>query len=70
MIVDPETREAFRGGGTDPRSSGPLFFTSRENADAYAREHGIAEYTAHEVPGSLLSRMKGKPHWLDGRPGS
>jgi hypothetical protein len=66
MMINPETREAFRV-GDDPKTSGPLFFTSPAELERYARERGIAEYTVHEVPGSVLERMKGKPHWVDGK---
>ena len=69
MMVDPETREAFRMGGTDPRTSGPLFFTSREAMAAYARQEGIGAYEVYEVPSGVIGRMKGKPHWVDGKPG-
>ena len=65
MIIDPETKEAFRM-GEDPKSSGPLFFTSREALDAYADANSIQRYEVYEVPRGVLSRMKGKPHWLDG----
>lgn len=66
MIVDPLTREAYRE-GDDAEVSGPLFFTSREALDEYAREEAIEDYTIHEVPAGVLTRMKGKPHWIDGR---
>jgi hypothetical protein len=66
MIVDALTREAYRE-GDDPASSGPLFFTSREALETYAREEAIEDYVVHEVPGGVLSRMKGKPHWVDGK---
>jgi len=65
MIVDPLTREAYRE-GDDPAASGPLFFTSREKLEAYARDEAIEEYEVYEVPAGVLSRMKGKPHWVDG----
>jgi hypothetical protein len=65
MIVDPETREAYRK-GDDPATSGPLFFTSRETLDEYARSENIADYEVYEVPAGVLGRMKGKPHWVDG----
>lgn len=69
MIIDPLTREAFREGdeGRDPAESGPLFFTSRQALEAYAREEAIEEFEAYEVPAGVLVRMKGKPHWVDGR---
>jgi hypothetical protein len=66
MIVDPETKEAYRK-GEGPRDSGPVFFTTRDRLDEFARQEGIAAYEAYEVPGGVLARMKGKPHWLDGR---
>lgn len=66
MIVDPDTREAFRRGeGT--AQSGPLFFTSRDRLEQFARDEGIARYEVYEVPAGVLARMKGKPHWVDGR---
>ena len=67
MIVDRETREAYReGDGDDPAESGPLFFTSREKLDAYAREEAIEDYDAYPVPAGILGRLKGRPHWVDG----
>jgi len=67
MIVDEATGEAYREGEEgDPKNSGPLFFTSRERLAEYAREEAIEEYRVHEVPAGILSRMKGKPHWVDG----
>lgn len=68
MIVDPVTKEAYRE-GDEPESSGPLFFTSRELLEAYAREEAIEEYLIHEIPAAILGRMRGKPHWVDGKPG-
>ena len=68
MMVDPETREAYRMGGADPKTSGPLFFTSEDAMDAYAQEEGIDSYEAYEVPAGVVARMKGKPHWIDGKP--
>jgi hypothetical protein len=65
MMIDPLTREAYRE-GEDPGESGPLFFTSRERMEAYAREEEIEEWEAYEVPAGILTRMKGKPHWVDG----
>ena len=65
MIIDPATREAYRL-GEGPAESGPLIFTTRERLEAYARETGIAAYTVIEVPGMVLARMRGKPHWVDG----
>lgn len=68
MIVDALTREAIRI-GEDPKESGPLFFTTRERLQAYAREEDLDDYAVHEVPAGILGRMKGKPHWVDGHPG-
>ena len=68
MMIDPETREAFRK-GEGPQGSGPLFFTTRDRLEAYAKAEGISEFDVYEVPAGVLSRMKGKPHWVDGRPG-
>jgi hypothetical protein len=65
MIVDLETREAYRE-GSDPVSSGPLFFTTREKLEEYARAEQIDAYEVYEVPAGVLGRMKGKPHWVDG----
>ncbi len=67
MIVDPSTKEAYRL-GDDPKTSGPLFFTSREAMAAYAEREGITAYEEYAVPGGVVERMKGKPHWIDGRP--
>ena len=64
MMLDPLTKEAYREG--DGTESGPLFFSSRERLEAYAREEEIEEWQAYEVPAGILGRMKGKPHWLDG----
>jgi len=66
MIIDPETREAYRN-EDDPQASGPLFFTTAERLHSYAREEAIEEYQIYEVPAGVLTRMKGKPHWLDGQ---
>ncbi len=66
MIVNPETREAFRR-GEGATESGPLFFTTRDRLEQFAREEGIAQYEVYEVPAGVLARMKGKPHWVDGR---
>ncbi|HEU4753827.1 MAG TPA: hypothetical protein VFU47_12025 [Armatimonadota bacterium] len=65
MIIDPETREAYREGEGTPES-GPLFFSSRERLERYAREEAIERYEVYEVPAGILARMKGKPYWLDG----
>jgi hypothetical protein len=64
MLIDPLTKEAYRHG--EGPESGPLFFTSRERAEGYAREEEIEEWQAYEVPAGVLARMKGKPHWVDG----
>lgn len=69
MMVDPETKEAYRVGGADPKASGPLFFTTRDTMAAYAHQEGIPAYEVYEVPAGVLARMKGKPHWVDGKPG-
>ena len=69
MLIDPLTREAFREGDS-PEASGPLFFTTAERAETYARDEELEEYTVHEVPSGVLARMRGKPHWLDGSPRS
>ena len=66
MIVDPLTKEAYRE-GEDGQESGPVFFTTRERLDDYAREECIEEYEVYEVPAGILARMKGKPHWVDGK---
>lgn len=68
MIVDPETREAFRR-GEGPQGSGPLFFTSRDRLEAFAQAEGIEAFEVYAVPAGVLSRMKGRPYWVDGRPG-
>lgn len=65
MIIDRLTREAYRE-GDEPQTSGPLFFTTRERLDAYAREEAIEDYDVYEVPAGVLARMKGKPYWVDG----
>jgi len=67
MIVDALTKEAIRL-GEGPTDSGPLFFTSREALETYVREEDLDDYAVHEVPAGILGRMKGKPHWVDGRP--
>jgi hypothetical protein len=64
MIIDPETREAYRCG--EGAESGPLFFTTREKVEEHARTAGIADFQVYEVPAGVLGRMKGKPHWVDG----
>jgi hypothetical protein len=65
MIVNPENREAYRL-GEGPTDSGPLFFTSRDALERYAAAAAIATYEVVEVPGYVLPRMRGKPHWVDG----
>ena len=66
MIIDAHTREAYRE-GDEPQESGPLFFTTTEALEQYAREEAIEDYEIYPVPAAVLSRMRGKPHWLDGR---
>ena len=68
MIVDPETKEALRR-GDGPQNSGPLFFTSREAVDAFTAAEGMSRYEVYEVPSGVLTRMRGKPHWVDGKRG-
>jgi len=65
MMVDPETKEAFRK-GEGPKESGPLFFTSRERLEEYALREGVPAYSVVEVPAGVVGRMKGRPHWVDG----
>lgn len=65
MIIDPLTKEAYRE-GDDPHAGGPLFFTSREALERYAREEAIEDYEIYEVPAGVLARMRGKPYWVDG----
>ena len=69
MIIDPETREAYRR-GEGPGESGPLLFSSRDRLAGYVQEAGITRYEIIEVPGYVLTRLRGKPHWLDGEPHS
>jgi hypothetical protein len=69
MAIDPETREALRLGST-PQERGPAFFTSLEALEAYCEEADLAELEPYEVPASVLTRLAGKPFWLDGQPGS
>ena len=66
MIIDPETREAYRLGKA-PEESGPLLFTTRECLAEYAQQAGIQAYEVVEVPAYVLKRLRGKPHWLDGQ---
>jgi hypothetical protein len=68
MAIDPETREALLLGDT-PKEQGPAFFTSTEALEAYLEQAGLEHLEPYEVPGSVLSRMKGKPYWLDGQRG-
>ena len=65
MMVDPGHARSLPA-REGPSESGPLIFTSRERLEAYARTAEIAEYTVIEVPGTVLARMRGKPHWIDG----
>jgi hypothetical protein len=69
MIIDLETQEALRGEaeGERPEDEGPLFFTSREALERFAREEGIEPYRIHAVPGGILTRMNKHVHWVDGR---
>jgi hypothetical protein len=69
MAIDPETREALRL-GESPRELGPAFFTSLEALEAFCEEADLQQLEPYEVPAMLLTRMSGKPFWLDGRPGS
>ena len=66
MAVDPETREALRL-GTGPAEAGPAFFSSEEALREYCTGAGVERYMTHEVPASILPRMRGKPFWLEGR---
>jgi hypothetical protein len=68
MAIDPETREALRLGDT-PKEQGPAFFTSMEAMEAFCEEHDMQHLEPYEVPAMVLARMKGKPHWVDGRRG-
>src|SRR5262249_61936636 len=65
LMIDPETREAYRL-GEGPTGCGPLVFTTRDRLHEYARQAGIAAYEVIKVPGYVLSRLRGKPHWVDG----
>src|SRR5579871_5796757 len=69
MAVDPETREALRLGET-PAEQGPAFFTSLEALEAYCEAAGLEHLEPYEVPAPVLTRMAGKPFWLDGQRGS
>jgi len=69
MAIDPETREALRLGQT-PKEQGPAFFTSVEALEAFCEEADLEQLEPYEVPALVLTRMAGKPFWLDGRPGS
>jgi hypothetical protein len=66
MILDPATQEAMRL-GQGPVDSGPLFFSSPERLEEYARGEKIADYRPYAVPAGILARMKGKRYWLDGQ---
>jgi hypothetical protein len=69
MAIDPETREALRLGRT-PREQCPAFFTSMEALEAFCEEADLQQLEPYEVPALVLTRMAGKPFWLDGQPGS
>jgi hypothetical protein len=69
MAIDPETREALRLGRT-PQEQGPAFFTSNEALEAFCEEADLQQLEPYEVPALVLTRMAGKPFWLDGQPGS
>ena len=69
MAVDPETREALRLGET-PKEQGPAFFTSPEALEAFCEEADLQHLEPYEVPALVVTRMAGKPFWLDGQPGS
>lgn len=67
MAIDPETREALRLGDA-PAEQGPAFFTSLAALEAYCEGAGLEHLEPYEVPAGLLTRMAGKPFWLDGKP--
>jgi hypothetical protein len=69
MAVDPETREALRLGET-PAERGPAFFTSLAALETYCEEAGLEHLEPYEVPAPIVTRMSGKPFWLDGQRGS
>jgi hypothetical protein len=68
MALDPASREALRLG--DEPAAGPAFFTSPEAMRDFARRAGLTGHEPYEVPAAVLTRMKGKPFYLDGEPGS
>lgn len=68
MALDPASREALRLG--EGPAAGPAFFTSPEAVRDYAGRAGLTGHEPYEVPAVVLSRMKGKPFYLDGAPGS
>jgi len=69
MAVDPETREALRQGDT-PKAKGPAFFTSLAALEAYCEAHDLEHPEPYEAPAMVVTRMAGKPFWLDGERGS
>jgi hypothetical protein len=69
MAIDPATREALRLGPT-PNEQGPAFFTSLEALEAFCEDADFQHLEPYEVPAMVLTRMAGKPFWLDGQPGS
>jgi hypothetical protein len=68
MALDPASREALRLG--EGPAAGPAFFTSPEAMRDYAQRAGLTAHEPYEVPAAVLTRMKGKPFYLDGKPGS
>jgi hypothetical protein len=68
MALDPASREALRLG--DGPAAGPAFFTSPEAMRDFAARAGLTGHEPYEVPAAVLTRMKGKPFYLDGEPGS
>jgi hypothetical protein len=69
MAVDPESREALRLGDS-PKEKGPAFFSSVEALERYCEAHELEHLEPYEVPATLVTRMAGKPFWLDGERGS
>jgi hypothetical protein len=69
MAIDPETREALRLGEL-PAERGPAFFTSLERLEAYCEDAGLEHLEPYAVPAPVVTRMSGKPFWLDGQRGS
>ncbi|MBI3909668.1 MAG: hypothetical protein HY320_01885 [Armatimonadetes bacterium] len=67
MLVDPATREAYRPAHEGGGLPGPAFFTTEERARAYAAEHGLHNYEVYSVPGGILARVRGRPHWINGK---